>query len=329
MNISHEVPLALLEESRFFNDFDYALVHLLDTNEQYRKYYMDAAKNGRIVYLDNSLYELGNAFEPKKYLEWIIELRPTYYIIPDTFWDTEATMKQAMNWILNFAPKVPDGVKSIGVCQGSCYEDIKRCYKFMSTLVDMVAFTFKFPDDFVEMSGEAFQEHYRSIVDIVSPGEHIKHPDNLDTIKDNLDTIKQAMIRYSVLSMLVEEDIIDNTKEHHLLGLQNTLLLHSLSKMLWITSIDTSNPIISGLMYTPYDNMCESGNVPMVGNPWKVKPHKVLADFFEKPVDNIQHDTIRYNVMAFRELAGTKSVDKPRPYVPSEYVEKENTDTNE
>lgn len=325
MNISHEVPLALLNESRFFNDFDYALVHLLDANEQYRKYYMNAVNEGRTVYLDNSLYELGKAFDPKKYLEWIIELRPTYYIIPDTFWDTEATMKQAMNWILNFAPKVPDGVKTIGVCQGSCYEDIKRCYKFMSTLVDMVAFTFKFPikfpNNFVEMSGEAFQKHYWNIVDIVNPGEH--------NDIGNMDTIKQAMMRYSVLSMLVEEDVIDTTKEHHLLGMQNTLLLHSLSKMRWITSIDTSNPIISGLMYTPYDIICEQGGGSMVGNHWKEKPNKVLADFFEEPVDNIQHDIIRYNVMAFRELAGTKSVDKPRPYVPSEYVEKENTDTNE
>ena len=34
--ISHEVPLSLLEMSRWFNDYDYALVHLF---EDYPHYY--------------------------------------------------------------------------------------------------------------------------------------------------------------------------------------------------------------------------------------------------------------------------------------------------
>ena len=38
MQISHEVPIALLKKSKDFNDYDYCLLHLLEKPE-YKKYY--------------------------------------------------------------------------------------------------------------------------------------------------------------------------------------------------------------------------------------------------------------------------------------------------
>ena len=49
MKVSHEVPLALLEMSKSFNDYDYCLPHLLDKYEKYKEYFLKARKQGRYI----------------------------------------------------------------------------------------------------------------------------------------------------------------------------------------------------------------------------------------------------------------------------------------
>jgi hypothetical protein len=61
MKFSHEVPLCLLEDSLEFNDYDYALVHLLDKDKDYVDFFMKAKQQGRYIILDNSLHELGHS----------------------------------------------------------------------------------------------------------------------------------------------------------------------------------------------------------------------------------------------------------------------------
>lgn len=45
MLVSHEVPLSLLEKSRTFNDYDYALVHLFEIYPAYKQFYIDSLKS--------------------------------------------------------------------------------------------------------------------------------------------------------------------------------------------------------------------------------------------------------------------------------------------
>ena len=49
MKVSHEVPLCLLEDSLDFNDYDYALVHLLDKDEDYANFFKKAKQQGRYI----------------------------------------------------------------------------------------------------------------------------------------------------------------------------------------------------------------------------------------------------------------------------------------
>ena len=42
MKVSHEVPRCLLTSSPEFNDYDYALPHLFDQDEEYLQYFKDA-----------------------------------------------------------------------------------------------------------------------------------------------------------------------------------------------------------------------------------------------------------------------------------------------
>lgn len=298
MKISHEVPMQLLTASRWFNDYDYALVHLFDKYPNYYQFYKDSVDMGRTVYLDNSLYELGESFSASEFLKWINKLRPTHYIIPDTFWDTKKTMDKAMDWMLNYEPAVHEGIKRIGVCQGSCYEDMVRCYRFMASISDVVAFTFKFPMDFVTKSKD-----FREYVTYIRKNLDLSFDDILN--RHNEDAIMQAYIRFALLSKLEYDRVIDKTKQHHLLGLQNTFMLSFINtRFPWLTSIDTSNPIISGYMGRRYELQDNGLGCQEIGNIDQDKPSKVLADYFDEPLPVDKMDLIRFNVMAFRKLAG-------------------------
>ena len=76
IKVSHEVPFCLLNYSREFNDYDYCLPHLLDQNEEYKAYFIQAKAEGRYIVMDNSLHELGEAYNTARLLLWIDEIKP-------------------------------------------------------------------------------------------------------------------------------------------------------------------------------------------------------------------------------------------------------------
>lgn len=277
MEISHEVPLCMLEMSRWFNDYDYALVHLFDSYPDYFDFYKKSIEMGRTVILDNSLYELGAAFDMAEYAEWIKRLNPTYYILPDTFWNTDATMNQAMEWMYKYGKNVPG--KRMGVAQGNSLGEIIRCYTFMSTFCDRIAFTFKFAPGVI--NDPAFEEFIRYM--FTQP----------ETNNWN-DADKQAVCRYWLLLTLKNYGVIDETKEHHLLGLQNTKTLRAISQDFpWITSIDTSNPIITGFLGKRYKSF---------GNVGTTKPETKLESIIEESLDDHDISNIKHNVRIFRNI---------------------------
>lgn len=303
--ISHEVPMGMLERSRAFNDYDYALVHLFKDNPDYFNFFVQSVAEGRRVILDNSLYELGEAFDMAEYARWIETLEPTYYILPDTFWDTNRTIEQAMEWMANYGKNIDCRIKKIGVAQGSTYADIKHAYKFMSSFCDCIAFTFKFAPSMLDDEEINLQEFLDKF--------HVRYP-GVDISGDDLTSEdKQAACRYLILKKLDEEGVIDHTKEHHLLGLQNTTLLYESCKFPWVTSIDTSNPIIHGFRGNVYyfnETIMDYGDSHItkhafIGNSGHPKPKEQLKDYFHmSPFDpawlycigNIMH-----NVRSFRD----------------------------
>lgn len=304
--ISHEVPLSMLEMSRSFNDYDYALVHLFNDYPEYFNFYEKSVEMGRMVILDNSLYELGSAFDMKEYADWIEKLHPTHYIIPDTFWSAQATIDQAMEWMVNYGRMIHPSIKKIGVAQGSTYEEIKRCYTFMDSIgCDCIAFTFKFSPDMLKSEGinlsAAFNNAKIRVAGYEISGEDLCEED------------KQAITRYMVLRQLAQDGVINPTKEHHLLGLQNTTALRACCSFPWVTSIDTSNPIINGFCGNIYyfnnevlnDNSLIREEYNYIGNSGLNKPTMALADVFTRKLDEINEYWLRdimHNVRAFREV---------------------------
>jgi hypothetical protein len=135
----------MLEESRFFNDGDYALdIHFDDPD--YYNFFKESIRLGREVILDNSLYErriTGIEFSEEKYIEYILDLKPTYYIIPDGYNSSELNIKLFNNWIKKYNLYLM-GYKKIAVIHGSDYNDYVKCYQYFDkhlAVDDIISFS--------------------------------------------------------------------------------------------------------------------------------------------------------------------------------------------
>ena len=220
MLISHEVPKCLFEKSLDFNDYDYALVHLFDEDPEYLEFYKNSVKNGRHVLLDNSIFELGEAYDNDSFAKWVEELKPTEYIVPDALEDVAKTIDQMESWNRAYG-KLPG--KRIGVVQGKTPEEIADCYVYMDKHadVDKIAISFDY-----------------SLYEQIIPHEN-KY-------------MSWMLGRATMLANLLNSGIINTKKPHHLLGCglpQEFALYHSYK---WIESVDTSNTIVHGIKGIAY-----------------------------------------------------------------------------
>ena len=220
MLISHEVPKCLFEKSLDFNDYDYALVHLFDEDPEYLEFYKNSVKNGRHVLLDNSIFELGEAYDNDSFAKWVEELKPTEYIVPDALEDVAKTIDQMESWNRAYG-KLPG--KRIGVVQGKTPEEIADCYVYMDKHadVDKIAISFDY-----------------SLYEQIIPHEN-KY-------------MSWMLGRATMLANLLNSGIINTKKPDHLLGCglpQEFALYHSYK---WIESVDTSNPIVHGIKGIAY-----------------------------------------------------------------------------
>jgi hypothetical protein len=224
IDISHEVPLALLEESRRWNNYQYALVHLFEKYPDYSKFFKKIISEGDKVILDNSLFELKSMFDPDKFAEAIKEYKPTEYIIPDAWEDMEATIESVISWDKKY--KNLKGIK-IGVLQGKDFRELTLCYKKISPYVDKIAVSFK----------------------PVAFGKDEKNNKNF--------LLDCGINRYSFLSFLYDESLsgIKEKKPLHLLGCslpQEFIYYRNAHFREYIETIDTSNPIIHAFENKPY-----------------------------------------------------------------------------
>jgi hypothetical protein len=212
------VPISLLNESRNFNNYDYCLVHLLDENPEYFQFFKDSLNMGRTVILDNSVFELEEAFDPDAFADKISILQPTEYIIPDVLDNADATIENVYKWLKDY--DLPG--KTIGVIQGQSVADAVRCYREISPLVDKVAVSFNC----------AF------------------YTGNSDDKLENWMLGRQSFMRFMFTS-----DIINVHQPVHLLGcsLPQEFKFYKQPEFSFIESVDTSNPIvhaINGIRYT-------------------------------------------------------------------------------
>lgn len=260
IKVSHEVPLKLLEESRSFNDYDYALVHLFETHSDYFEFYKESIRKGRDVLLDNSIFELGESFSFEKFVYWIKELLPTRYIIPDVMYDDKRTVDNILKW-KNMYSDLPG--KTIGVVQGKSYVELTRCYMVISHYCDEVS---------INMS-----KMYKA--------------NNHDPNKSDDFNIMRG--RQELISRWIKDGVIDYKMKHHLLGCMLPQEFEFYKDMDFITSLDTSNPIVHGLLKIKYKN----GGL-------ESKEKVLLADLIDSKINKKQRKIIDFNIQEFKKIIG-------------------------
>ena len=202
-------------------DYDYALVHLFEKNNNYFEYFKKSLKQNREVFLDNSIFELKSSFDMKKFALWIEKLLPTLYILPDVFNDSVETIEN----VKKFEKEYDFPFIKMGVIQGKTYNDMVECYKFMSDNVDYIG---------INHSSNLYQ--YIGVG--ITPEE------------------RQCSGRIKLITNLINDNIWNWEKPHHILGcsLTKEFNFYKNHNIYNIRSCDTSNPVMAGILNIKYND---------------------------------------------------------------------------
>jgi len=258
MKISHEVPICLLEDSLRFNDYQYCLPHLLDQDEDYKNFFYKVKKQGVYIIMDNSLHELGHAYDESRLLHWINELKPNEFIVPDVWQNTSGSIVNAREWSSVILPKE---VTKVAVVQATNFTDAVVCYQTYKDLgYKKIAFSYG-------------AEYYL---------DHSNHPNK---------NIAKSLGRIEVVSKMYSMNLIRNNDRVHLLGCQVPQEFSWYKDMPFIETIDTSNPIMAtldgiqygrnGLTEKPKSNMNDSFYIDSINYElldWNLKTFRKLTE---------------------------------------------------
>lgn len=221
IKISHEVPQCLLDESLEFNDYQYALPHLLESNIKYREHFLKCKSEGVEIYLDNSLHELGYAVDDKLLLKWINILEPSNVFVPDVWEDKTQTLVNAKHFLQY---KIPERTTLVAVVQGKNYIDFYECYYLLKELgYKKIAFSYG-------------ASYYNTTS---------RHPNV---------ALGKALGRIRTISSLYEGGIIKKNDRIHLLGCSSPFEFSLYNNLPFIESLDTSNPIMMALEGKKYNS---------------------------------------------------------------------------
>jgi hypothetical protein len=220
--ISHELPLDLMVKHEYeINDYTYVLLHKLIEDEAYAAAVMDIRKTDplRLIYLDNSCYELGASLDNKLLKLWSDKASADIVILPDVLGNRGQTLSRTFEYLDEYPQAA---VYGMAVAQGSNPDELIDCY--------------------------AELRDYRSEFD--HPIEMIAIPFVFSWIER--DPGKQSAERIRLLRLMDSHRIIDRNRRHHLLGTWQAQEFLQYRNYGWVWSIDTSNPIMAAIDGTPY-----------------------------------------------------------------------------
>jgi len=183
-------------------------------------------------------------------------------VVPDVLEDGFKTRSSFHKFCLTY-DDLP-GLK-IGVVQGKTYQELVDCYKYMSDNADYIAISFDY-------------SWYQSIT--------ASRLNKFDKLK------KQCKGRQRFISMLQEDGIWNHDKPHHLLGCSLAQEFKHYKQEKSIRSLDTSNPVVAGILNKRYYK-----DIGLLD-----KPSVLLADLINADLNGEQVKDILYNVDEFKNL---------------------------
>jgi hypothetical protein len=169
---------------------------------------------GRYIVMDNSLHELGEAYNTERLLYWIDEIEPNEFIVPDVWEDYAASVRNAKQWA---TVKMPVNTTKVAVVQAKSLHEAILCTQTYKDLgYKKIAYSYG-------------ASYYNDLA---------PHPD-----KD----FGKAIGRFIALSKMIEKGILYNSDRIHLLGTANPIEFGLYKNINCIESIDTSNPVMAGI----------------------------------------------------------------------------------
>ena len=224
VKVSHELPINLLHKSFDWNDYEYCLPHLLDWSKEYKNHFLKAKQSGSYIIMDNSLHELGKAYDKDRLMHWLYALTPDEFIVPDVWENQIATIANAEKWI---DIGIPPMTKKVAVVQAESFEETIACYVSLRLIgYKKIAFSYG-------------AQYYNDL---------FPHPNKF---------VGKMMGRIMTIHKMWDMGIIEPTDKVHLLGCalpQEFAYYKKLMDLGVIESLDTSNPIIHGLKGIRYEH---------------------------------------------------------------------------
>jgi len=214
IKVSHETPLCLLVDSKRFNDYDYCLPHLMDECPEYEAYFRQAREEGRYIIMDNSLHELGEAYNSERLIYWINQIRPDEFIVPDVWEDCIGSIQNAEIWTIYDFPK---GVEKVAVVQAKTLHEASECTRAYKRLgYKKIAYSYG-------------ASYYNDVCP--HPNKHLG----------------KALGRVFVINALLKMGDLTQEDRVHLLGCQVPQEFRWYEGINCIETIDTSNPVMAAL----------------------------------------------------------------------------------
>jgi hypothetical protein len=262
----------MIGDLREITDYDYFLVHLLESNSAYRAEIELSRGLGREIILDNSIFELGQSFNQDKFAYFIRLFKPTEFIIPDVLENYEKTISNFKEFIRKY-PKLEG--KKIGVVQGSSEEECFSCYKELVNLgAEKIAISFDY---------KWYEESRKSFFDLTKYHNWMWG-------------------RINFLKKLIKKDFFREEIPLHLLGcgLPQEFCYYGEEEKKYIESIDTSNPVIHGLHGIEYIDLSKEGSGEK--EKWGLfnKKSKKLAEMIDYLPEVREWDLVVKNIAKFK-----------------------------
>lgn len=184
------------------------LAHQVLKDKNYVSYYSKKKLAGDYIILDNSAFEFGEAISSDILRKAIKIISPNEFVLPDTLFNKDETIKRSTEFIKAFPPTQ---LKYMGVAQGKTLNEWLSCYECFSRNSSIYSI---------------------GLGAVYSP----------KTIFDNDDTSEIVSGREFLINKLIEKNILNPDKPHHLLGLGDSghLEIQQLKKYKWIRSCDSS-----------------------------------------------------------------------------------------
>lgn len=215
-------PTAYLKFHAEQSSMHLVLAHLVDTDEEYAKFY---AKNNNYKIMDNGAFELGESYAPDKLIKLAQKCKADAIVLPDyPGVGSPKTITAAEDLI----PQVKEAGFATFFCPQAEREDLDDwiwAYKWGANNDDI---------DIIGMS--------------------------ILAIPNALPHIPKAYARVVMTQLLIDRGIFNFNKYHHYLGLNAgpNLEIPALIKMNAMDSCDSSNPVWMGILGHRYSGNTDS-----------------------------------------------------------------------